>query len=139
MKGREAGGRGAFSTGDGLGSAKAWRGPGSRRPRRPSALCCRFHLPWSRMVRGERKVSLSVGWAAANEFHLEGGRGAGAYWGKQDLRCKLGRLQGTQTFHFTLSPPLRPGFSSPISLLPLKLGVRCEKLHCATQTQSPVD
>lgn len=52
VKGSEAGGGGAFSTGDGLGSAEAWW-PGSRRPRQASALARRPHLRWSWMVRGE--------------------------------------------------------------------------------------
>lgn len=36
-----------------------------------------------------RKVVVSVGWVAANEFHLEGGEGVGACLQKHDLRCKL--------------------------------------------------
>lgn len=84
MKGREAGGGGAFSSGDGAGvggglvAAGDPAGPAGR-PLSPAALTC----PSLGGGVG-RKVAVSAGRVAAvNEFHLDAGEGVGAYSRRQ--------------------------------------------------------
>lgn len=88
MKGSEAGGgRGAFSLQvTGRGRRRPGGGPDRAVPASRPLSRGRRHLPGSRAGGGERKVAVSVGRVAANEFHLErGGAGGGASSRKHDL------------------------------------------------------
>lgn len=129
MKGSEAEGRGAFSTGDGPGSAEAWRWPGPRRPRQP--------CPGLGGRAGERKVAASVGRVAANEFHLEASGGSGAdadFRGNTISAANFSAFPETRPFHFSRPSPLRPGSPPPASLLLRELGARrFAKLHRAAK------
>lgn len=117
MKGSEAGGRGAFSTGDGPGSAEAWRWPGPRRLRQP--------CPGLGGRAGERKVAASVGRVAANEFHLEASGGSGAdadFRGNTISAANFSAFPETRPFHF--SPALAAPSGVPSTRFPAAAGTR---------------
>lgn len=78
VKGREAGGWGAFSTGDGAGGDGGLVASGDRSapPPRAPALARRPHLPWSRRVRGGgRWRCMLAGWLLLTSSTWKGEKG----------------------------------------------------------------
>lgn len=117
MKGSEAGGRGAFSTGDGPGSAEAWRRPGPRRPRQPCpGLGGRAGGKEGCGVRGPG------GRERVPPGSKRGERSGRRFPRKHDLRGKLQRLPGDSAL--SLFPALVAPSGVPSTRFPAAAGTR---------------
>lgn len=134
VKGRAADGGSLSPQEMGLGSAEAWLWLGIAPARQASVVVRRPLVSWSRMVRGERRWRcLLAGLLLLTSSTWTGERGRAHIRRNMIFVGKLKRLSGGSAL--SLLPLSLPILPPPVSLL-LKVGVGCEKLHCATKTES---